>query len=58
MRLLEDVWKRDRRVLFTDPGAYISAAIKKNKSKVHSISGRDGSEGEYSTLSLISALGR
>jgi hypothetical protein len=44
-------------VLFTDPGAHISAAIKQNKSKVHSRSGSDGSEGEYPTLSFISALG-
>lgn len=33
IQLVEDVWKRDISVLFTDPGAYISAAISKIKVK-------------------------
>lgn len=52
------MWKKDISVLINEAGANIAAAIKQNKSKVHSRSGRDGSEGEYSTLSFISALGR
>ena len=54
----KSVWKRNRSFFFTDPGAYITSAVQENKSKVHSRSGREGSEGQYATVSFISALGR
>lgn len=52
------MWKRNNSVFFTDPGAYITSAVQENESKAHSRSGREGSEGEYATVSFISALGR